>query len=281
MVLARHVTSYFFAAAVAVADPSPPATGSPPPPPPGADEPGPGPAAHSSVDRLILRAQARQLAGDLDGALALLTDALELAATTEVPPRTEADILLGLADVHERLAETAPAAHVRIASDLRARLLRDRERLDLTEDEIAALRQRQTPPKPPSDSRASAPNTAVAEKVLEAKVLTTRKMISAGTTMFTVGMGFTLGGIVLLAYADATERNLDEYKIPDQEDERHDAIRDGAAQNGGGIALLSMGGVLVVVGVVLLAVGVSRTRAQLGKKRVAIHAPLGALGMKF
>jgi len=237
------------------------------------------------AERLLERAEVHRLAGNPAGALALLADALELGVPVELPARTEARIRLALVDAHEGLARTGHPGHAEIAEELRTILLADRVRLQLTDLEIEAL----DDPEPIASASAQAKpsptagvtNAAVAEKVIEAEVMSDRKMISGGTTMVTVGLGFATGGLVLLIFAKASEESLDEYKIPDQEDERADAIRDGAAQNGAGIAFVSLGGLLLATGATLLAVGVARKRKRLGEQRVEVTGGIGSIGVRF
>lgn len=228
------------------------------------------PTPPESAETLLQRAEIRRAAGDETGSVALLADALERTRAEDVEPRTEAKIRLTLLDIHE------VAGRRDVANQIRAALLRDRGRLQLTAAEIERLRQGEVPepttsePEPPVDAATTSPgdkDTAVKQKVIEQEILSDRKMISAGIGMVTVGLGFGLGGAVLLVSARATEQSLDEFKIPDQEQERRSALRDGAAQNGAGIAFVAIGGVLVLAGVTLMGVGYGRKRKRLGKGR--------------
>ncbi len=228
-------------------------------------------AAPQDVRALVKRADLRRAVGDDAGAIALLTDALELGIDTRLEPRTEAAIRLQLLDIHES------AGHHETADRVRAALLRERDLLELTPEEVERLRAGDRskpaarPPGPTPPSAAAAPagrgSSVVEEKVLESEVFSDRKMIGSGIGLVTVGLGFGLGGAVLLIYARSTENSLDEYEIPEQEDERNRAISDGTAENGAGIAFIAVGGVLVLTGVTLIGVGYARKRNRLGKNR--------------
>lgn len=224
------------------------------------------------VHALVRRAELRREVGDDDGAIALLTDALEQSLEAHLPPRLQADIRLRLLEIHEG------AGHREVADRIRAGLVRDRDLLELTDAEVERLRKASAPSTPaPTSMPATKPDGApapptgtggrsvVEEKVLESEVFSDRKMIGSGIGLVTVGLGFGLGGAVLLIYARSTENSLDEYEIPEQEDERNRAISDGTAENGAGIAFIAVGGVLVLTGCTLIGVGYARKRARLGK----------------
>jgi hypothetical protein len=232
--------------------------------------------AREEVRVLVKRAELRRAVGDDAGAISLLTDALEHGIDTRLEPRVEADIRLQLLEIHET------AGHHELADRVRAALLRERDLLELTPEEVEKLRRGAERSKPatatpgPQPAGPAVPATGrgtssvVEEKVIESEVFSDRKMIAGGIGLIPVGLGFGLGGGVLLIYARATENRLDEYDIPEQEDERKRAISDGAAQNGAGIAFVAIGGILVLAGVILMGVGYGRKRKRLGKHK---HPP--------
>jgi hypothetical protein len=247
--------------------------------------------APDDVRMLIRRAELRRAVGDDAGAITLLVDALERTLDARLEPRTQAEIRLTLLAIHEELH------HREIADRIRAGLLRERDLLQLTPKEIEQLRRGDVHAEPAAAQPVSpvaqpavvvgdrGTSSVVEEKVIESEVFSDRKMISSGIGLTTIGLGFGLGGAVLLIYARSTERSLDEYEIPEQEDERKRAISDGNAENGAGIAFVAIGGVLVLAGVTLIAVGYGRKRARLGKgrhhKSAHIVPSVSGIGVRF
>lgn len=251
----------------------------------------PSPAA-TDVDRLLARADARMAAGDYDGAIEVLAQALDVGADGGTPPRTTARIRLSLVEAHEGMAALGERGHAKLADALRRDLLRDQEALELTAQEVATLEAALADDEEATAAARRGKQQLVEEKVLENEVASDRRMISSGTTMATVGFSFSVAGIVLLIYAAQTEDSLSEFKIPDQESERRKALRDGNAQNGAGVTFLALGGLFLVAGVTVLSIGAGRKRKRLagkekrrrerqGRPAVQPTAGAGTIGVRF
>jgi hypothetical protein len=88
-------------------------------------------------------------------------------------------------------------------------------------------------------------------------------MILTGSSLFTVGTGFLIGGVTMLVFAAQKEKGLSDFTVPDQEDERRSDLRAGRSLNGAGIAFTAIGAVLGLAGSIVVAIGAGRRKARL------------------